>query len=117
MDISVSTNVNWFEVEGSIQLSGKKRTLEEILAMWKNSDVEGYLRVGEREYARMSKTLQKHLAAISELGKPDKKGRISVPAIQVGTLAKVLGDEGGLHAEMIQIRGRIDDGVKAVGHI
>ena len=100
VDISVTTNVNWFEVEGSIQLSGKKRTLEEILAMWKNSDVEGYLRVGEREYARMSKTLQKHLAAISELGKPDKKGRISVPSIQVGTLAKVLGDEGGLHAEM-----------------
>ena len=100
VDISVTTNVNWFEVEGSVTLSGKKRTLEEILEMWKDSDVEGYLRVGEREYAKMSKTLQKHLAAISELGKPDRKGRISVPTVQVGTLAKVLGDEGGLHAEM-----------------
>lgn len=100
VDISVSTNVNWFEVEGSITLSGKKRTLEEIIAMWKDSDVEGYLRVGEKEYAKMSKTLQKHLAAISELGKPDRRGKISVPTIQVGTLAKVLGDEGGLHAEM-----------------
>ena len=100
VDITVTTNVNWFEVEGSVTLSGKKRTLEEILEMWKDSDVEGYLRVGEREYAKMSKTLQKHLAAISELGKPDRKGRINVPAIQVGTLAKVLGDEGGLHAEM-----------------
>lgn len=102
VDISVSTNVNWFEVEGGITLSGKKRTLDEILAMWKDSDVEGYLRVGEKEYAKMSKTLQRHLAAISGLGKPDRKGRISVPAIQVGTLAKVLGDEGGLHAEMDQ---------------
>lgn len=100
VDFSVTTNVNWFEVEGSVTLSGKKRTLEEILEMWKDSDVEGYLRVGEREYAKMSKTLQKHLAAISELGKPDRKGRISVPTVQVGTLAKVLGDEGGLHAEM-----------------
>ena len=100
VDISVTTNVNWFEVEGSVTLSGKKRSLEEILEMWKDSDVEGYLRIGEREYAKMSKTLQKHLAAISELGKPDRKGRISVPTVQVGTLAKVLGDEGGLHAEM-----------------
>ena len=105
VDISVSTNVNWFEVEGSVTVSGKKRTLEEILAMWKDSDVEGYLRVGEKEYSKMSKTLQKHLRAISELGKPDRKGGISVPAVQVGTLAKVLGDEGGLHAEM-------DDGFK-----
>ncbi|MBQ2452685.1 MAG: DEAD/DEAH box helicase [Bacteroidales bacterium] len=100
VDISVTTNVNWFEVEGSVTLSGKKRSLEEILEMWKDSDVEGYLRVGEREYAKMSKTLQKHLAAISGLGKPDRKGRISVPTVQVGTLAKILGDEGGLHAEM-----------------
>ena len=100
VDISVSTNMNWFEVEGSLTISGKKRTLEEILSMWKNSDVEGYLRLGEKEYAKMSKTLQKHLSAISDLGKPDKKGRISVPAIQVGTLARVLGEEGGLHADM-----------------
>ena len=105
VDITVTTNVNWFEVEGSINISGQKRTLEEILAMWKDSDVEGYLRVGEKEYAKMSKTLQKHIRAISELGKPDRKGTISVPAVQVGSLAKVLGDEGGLHA-------RMDDGFK-----
>lgn len=107
VDISVTTNVNWFEVEGSVSISGKKRTLEEILQMWKNSDIEGYLRVGEREYAKMSKVLQKHLRAISELGKPDRKGRISVPAVQIGTLAKVLGDDGGLHADM-------DEGFKSL---
>lgn len=105
VDISVSTNMNWFEVEGNITVFGKKRTLEEILAMWKDSDIEGYIRVGEKEYAKMSKTLQKHLAEISDLGKADRKGRICVPAIQVGTLAKVLGEDGGLHAEM-------DDGFK-----
>ena len=26
-------------------------------------------------------------------------------------------EDGGFHAEMVQVRGRIDDGVKAVGHI
>lgn len=53
MDISVSTNMNWFEVEGSVKVSGNKRTLEEILAMWKDSDIEGYIKVGEKEYAKM----------------------------------------------------------------
>lgn len=100
VDISVSTNMNWFEVEGSVKVSGKKRTLEEILAMWTDSDIEGYIKVGEKEYAKMSKTLQKHLAEISDLGRTDRKGRISIPAIQVGALAKVLGEDGGLHAEM-----------------
>lgn len=105
VDITVKSGVNWFEVEGEVIIGKDKYNLKDILAAMKESDVKGYVKLGDNDYVRMAKTLQKHLEAIDEMMiSKAGKNRI-VPVYRVGHLAKILGDDGGLH-------GTMDDGFK-----
>lgn len=99
IDVQVKTEENWFGIESSIEVDGKKRRLDEILKMYGDSDIRGYLKIGENEYARMTGKLQRFIDQMTQMGGNVKKGRISVPVCQVGTLATILGEDGGLHAE------------------
>lgn len=100
VDITVKSGVNWFEVEGEIFIGKDKYNLEEILKAMKESDVKGYVKLGDKDYVRMTKTLQKHLEAIDEMMSAKVGKNQVVPIYRVGHLAKILGDEGGLHGTM-----------------
>ena len=104
IDISVKSGVNWFEVEGEIAVGTDKYKLEDLIRAMRESEVKGFVRLGEKDYLRMTKALQRHLQALEAMmtGTGTTRG---VPFYRVGQLAKVLGDEGGL-------RGTMDEGFK-----
>ena len=100
IDITVNSGINWFEVEGEIDLGDEKFKLEEILKAMKESEINGYIKLGDKDYIRMSDTIRKHLEALDEM-MSEKQGRERVvPIYRVGHLAKVLGTEGGLNGTM-----------------
>ena len=100
VEITVKSGVNWFEVEGEIFIGKDKYNLDEILKAMKESDVKGYVKLGDKDYVRMSGTLRKHLEAIDEMMSAKAGKNQVVPIYRVGHLAKILGDEGGLHGTM-----------------
>ncbi len=100
VDITVRSNVNWFEMEGEVKLDDKTLTLEELLAAMKASDVEGFIKLSDKDYARMSATLKKHLQDLDRMICGRRGRRLTVPVYRVGHLAEVLGTEGGLNATM-----------------
>ena len=107
VNVTVKSGVNWFEVEGEVSIGGEKHDLKEILEAMRKSDVKGFVRLGDKDYVRMTKTLQKHLQAMDEM-MSGKAGRMRVvPVYRVGHLAQILGDEGGLH-------GTMDEGFKSL---
>ena len=107
IDITVSSGVNWFEVEGEIRIGNDKFDLEQILKAMKESDVKGFVKLGDKDYVRMTRTLQKHLEAIDGM-MCERVGRNQVvPIYRVGHLAQILGEEGGLH-------GTMDEGFKSL---
>lgn len=97
VNIQVLSNVNWFEIEGSVNVAGKLRSLAELMAMYHNSDLAGYLKVGEREYAKMSDTLRKHIHDLETIGKVKGK-HIRVPACQIGNVAQFIESAGDIYA-------------------
>ena len=100
VDITVKSGVNWFEVEGEILIGKDKYNLEDILKAMKESDVKGYVKLGDKDYVRMTKTLKRHLEAIDEMMSAKVGRNPVVPIYRVGHLAEILGDEGGLHGTM-----------------
>ena len=70
--------------------------------MYRNADVEGYVKIGENEFMKMTDTLKRNIEQLENViigndrsTKSDKVGKYDV-----GALAEILGDEGGLHAQM-----------------
>ena len=99
-DITVSSGIDWFAVEGDVNIGRDKYNLRDILEAMKASDVDGFIKLGDKDYIRMSKAIQKHLAALDEMmNQKVGKDRV-VPVYRVGQLAQVLGEEGGLHGTM-----------------
>lgn len=105
IDISVKSGVNWFEVEGEIAVGKDKYDLDQILQAMRESDVKGYIKLGDKDYVRMTKALQRHLQALESMMTGGAGRSRGVPLFRVGQLAQVLGDEGGL-------RGTMDEGFK-----
>lgn len=99
IDLTVNSGINWFEIEGEITLGRDKYNLEELLKAMKASDVDGYIRLGEKDYIRMSDTIRRHLEAIDEMMSVKKGHQRVVPIYQVGNIAKLLGTEGGLNGK------------------
>ena len=107
IDITVKSGVNWFEVEGQVFIDGEKHDLAEILEAMRRSDVKGFIRLGDKDYVRMTKALQRHLQAMDEMMSMRAGKNKVVPVYRVGHLAQILGDEGGLH-------GTMDEGFKSL---
>ncbi|MGM9739837.1 MAG: SNF2-related protein [Candidatus Cryptobacteroides sp.] len=108
IEVSVRTNMDWFSVEGELKLGEKSYDLDAILAAMRASDVPGYIKLGDKDYVRMSKILRKHLEALDRMmtGRNGSRGK-SIPPYRVGQLAEILGDNGGIGATM-------DDGFKTL---
>lgn len=107
IDITVKSGVNWFEVEGKVSIGEDQFKLADILEAMRRSDVKGFIRLGDKDYVRMTKALQRHLQAMDEMMSVRAGKNRVVPVYRVGHLAQVLGDEGGL-------RGTMDEGFKSL---
>lgn len=107
IDITVKTDIKWFAVEGDVTIGKDKYNLVDILKAMRASDVKGYIKLGDRDYVRMTQTLQKHLQAVDDMLSGHVGKNHVVPVYRVGQLAQVLGEEGGL-------RGSMDEGFKSL---
>lgn len=102
IDVQVITQMNWFEVQGKVALSGSSLSFHELLALYRDTENEGYIKIGENEYMKMTDALKKNIEQLNDvIINHDRKGKIDkVGKYDVGRLAEILGEDGGLHAEM-----------------
>ena len=89
VSVSVKTDMNWFEVEGEVKIGGKKHTLQELLEMYRRSEYDGFIKIDDDEYARMTDTIRKHIEALEQMPTVGRGG-CKVPLYQVGPLATAM---------------------------
>ena len=86
-EIGLSAGINWFEMEGQLNLGNTQIPLKQVLEADLSDDSE-FVLIGEAEYIRISKALKRQLAALQSLG---VGANVQIPKYQVGKLAEVLG--------------------------
>lgn len=97
VDVVVKSDEDWFKVEGEVKVGKEKMPIDQLIKLCCAQDkegIDGFIRLGEDEYVRISEKLRRHIAALESFGK--RGGRRLVPKYQVGALATMLN---GLHAE------------------
>lgn len=88
-EIGLQTDIQWFGVEGNVNVGGAQIPLKQVLEEGDFSEGSSeFVRIGEKEYIRISKAIQRQLAALQGLM---GGGSMQVSKYQVGKLAEVLG--------------------------
>ena len=105
IEIAVNSNIDWFAIEGIVSVGKDKVDLKELIKAMRSADINGFVKLGDKDFVRMEDTLRKHLEALDGMMSGLRGRNRVVPLYHVGQLAKVLGHEGGLGA-------RVDDGFK-----
>ena len=102
VEVLVSTGVEWFKVEGKVNLPTGSMSFQELLDMHRESEYEGYIQVSDTEYLKLTDTLKKHIDQLDKLVAGVEKGSKGklIGKYDVGALAEILGEDGGLHAQM-----------------
>lgn len=102
VNVQVSTQMNWFEIQGKVYIPGATLSFHDLLSMYRNSDYKGYIKIGDNEYMKMTDALRKNIEQIENVikGHDRSSGCETVGKYDVGRLAEILGDDGGLHAQM-----------------
>ena len=100
IEVAVSSNIDWFSVEGDAIIDKDRYDLKELLNAMRSADINGFVKLGDRDFIRMEDTLRKHLEALDEMMNGRRGRNRVVPVFRVGQLAKVLGQDGGLGATM-----------------
>ena len=102
VEVLVSTGVEWFKVEGKVNLPTGSMSFQELLDKHRESEYEGYIQVSDTEYLKLTDTLKKHIDQLDKLVAGVEKGSKGklVGKYDVGALAEILGEDGGLHAQM-----------------
>lgn len=90
IDIDVKSNVDWFSVEGKVNIGGQVLSLDELLAACCNDTYEGFIRIGENEYLQMAETLRRHIAELDAVLSFSERKKKRVPKYLVGVLANTL---------------------------
>lgn len=86
-EIGLTSHIDWFGVEGQLNLGSVKIPLKKVLKADLSGESE-FVQLSEKEYLRISKALKKQLLALQSLGEGDG---LVVPKYQAGRLAEVLG--------------------------
>lgn len=105
IDVQVVSNIEWFKVQGKVSIGGGAfLSIEELLKSFRESKDSEYIRIGDREYMKMTETIRRHLRELDSLtvGAKGSDGSLNIPQYRIGALAKVLGTDGGLHATVDQ---------------
>ena len=102
VDIQVSTNVDWFSIQGQVKIPGSTLSFKELLERYRDAEIDGYIQIGENEFMRMTQALKKHIEDLDGVINGSDKSTKSqtVGKYDVGALAEILGEDGGLHAQM-----------------
>ena len=88
-EIGLTTDIQWFGLEGNVNVGGTSIPLKKVLKEGDFSEEAGeFVRIGEKEYIRISKAIQRQLAALQGMM---TGGSLQVSKYQVGKLAEVLG--------------------------
>lgn len=88
-EIGLQTDIQWFGVEGNVNVGGEQISLKQVLEEGDFSEgASEFVRIGEKEYIRISKAIQRQLAALQGLM---GGGTMQVSKYQVGKLAEILG--------------------------
>ena len=88
-EIGLQTDIQWFGVEGNVNVGGAQIPLKQVLEEGDFSEgASEFVRIGEKEYIRISKAIQRQLVALQGLM---GGGTMQVSKYQVGKLAEILG--------------------------
>ena len=75
IEVNVKSDVDWFSMEGEVKTNSLHLSLEALIRSCCNSEIEGFVKIGEDEYVRMSEELKKHIAALDALPSFRGKGK------------------------------------------
>ena len=96
--IDIHSKERWFEMEGSVTLpDGNVLELAKLLqAISSGAEKDGYVRLGEDEYVKISDTLRKQLRKLEAMAQRGAKGKEKISVFQVGQLSELIrgGDDG-----------------------
>ena len=90
IDIEVKSDTDWLSVEGQARLDVDVLGLDELLKACCRESYDGFVRIGEDEYIKMTETLRRHLAELDAILSIGEKKQKSVPKFLVGALATTL---------------------------
>lgn len=90
IDIEVKSDVEWFVVEGRATVGDAVVPIEVLLAEACHSGFDGFVKVGEHEYAQMTETLRRHIAELDAVLTMTEKRKRGAPRYLVGPLARSL---------------------------
>ena len=102
VDVQVTTNMDWFKVQGNVHIPGTTCSFEDLLAMYRQAEYDGYIKIGDNEFMKMTEALKKNIEQLDNvIAGYDKSSKSQlVGKYDVGRLAEILGDDGGLHAQL-----------------
>ncbi len=102
VEIQVSTDVEWFSIQGQVKIPGSTLSFKELLERYRDAEIDGYIQIGENEFMRMTQALKKHIDDLDGVinGTEKSTKAQTVGKYDVGALAEILGEDGGLHAQM-----------------
>lgn len=89
-EINGSAREEWFSIEGNIAFQGGSASVGDVLRYSQEDAPEGFIKLGEDEYAKISDQLRKQIDRLQSMGSVNG-GELHVSRYQVGQLAKVLG--------------------------
>ncbi len=88
-EIGLQTDINWFGIEGNVNVGGTQVPIRKVLQEGDFSEnASEFVRIGEKEYIRISKAIQRQLLALQGMM---TGGAMKVSKYQVGKLAEILG--------------------------
>lgn len=90
IDISVQTETEWFAVAGEVKIGNSRLSLAELVRACSSTEMEGFVRLSDDEYIRMSESLKKHIQAMEAFGRAGSNGYKQIPKYQVGALAAMI---------------------------
>ena len=94
INIEVRSNNEWFAVEGTAKVGFDFMNLDMLINSCCRESYDGFVRIGENEYVRMTETLRRRIAQLDALLTTGKGKRRGVPKFLVGALAKTIADLG-----------------------
>ena len=89
IDISVKSGVDWFKLEGEVKTNKLHLTLNALIHSICTNEIEGFVKLSDDEYVRMSEELKRHIAALDSLPSRHHTKR-AIPKYQIGALAKMI---------------------------
>lgn len=87
--VNVKSETEWFTMDGKVTTNTLNLTLEALIRSCCGTQIEGFVKISDEEYIRMSEELKRHIAALDSLSAKKDRKRV-IPKFQVGALASMI---------------------------